>query len=70
MSFPVARIGGVMMGYIAGVQCDTCGAFTAWNWTIGKDCAATWARKEGWKIGKHFTCPECVKKIEEAKKRK
>lgn len=49
------------MGLIAGVQCDICGAASAWEWNAGKKYVRKWARKEGWKIGKLCKCPECAK---------
>lgn len=56
------------MGFIAGVMCDACGAVQVWDWTAGKKYITIWAREKGWKIGKYFTCPDCVKKIAEGKK--
>lgn len=55
------------MGLIAGVMCDTCGAVQSWDWAVGKQQITIWARLKGWKIGKYSTCPECVRKTEEAK---
>lgn len=56
------------MGYFVGVKCDVCGTAKALD--ANKEIVTIWAREKGWKVGKYCTCPECVKKIEAAKKRK
>ena len=52
------------MGYLAGLQCDNddCKQHVIFMGDMSKELINQWARKEGWKIGKHITCPECARK--------
>ena len=43
------------------IACDTCGTTAHCEAGVGRPQAITWARGDGWKIGKKVTCPECQK---------
>ncbi len=46
---------------VAGIICDKCGDRLMWQ-HISKWLVVSWARGEGWSVGKQTLCPKCRRK--------
>jgi ribosomal protein S27E len=49
------------MSVFAGVRCDICGTSLVFS-HAGKTHIVSWAREEGWTVGKYVKCPNCKSK--------